>query len=91
MQTLKLSAVQEKGQITIPAEIRRKWGLRKGDLVAFVETEAGVVISPQEVIAMESLNQIGQILREKGVTLEELIESGREVRGKILELERAQK
>jgi len=87
MQTLKLSAVQEKGQITIPAEIRRKWGLRKGDLVAFVETEAGVVISPQEVIAMEALNQIGQILREKGVTLEELIESGREMRGKILEEE----
>jgi AbrB family looped-hinge helix DNA binding protein len=85
MQTLKLSAVQEKGQITIPAEIRRKWGLRKGDLVAFVETEAGVVISPQEVIAMESLDQIGKILREKGVTLEELIESGREVRGKITE------
>jgi len=85
MQTLKLSAVQEKGQITIPAEIRRKWGLRKGDLVAFVETEAGVVISPQEVIAMEALDQIGRILREKGVTMEELIESGREMRGKITE------
>jgi hypothetical protein len=26
-----------------------------------------------------------KILREKGVTLEELIESGREIRGKILE------
>ncbi len=87
MQTLKLSAVQEKGQITIPAEIRRKWGLRKGDLVAFVETEAGVVISPQEVIAMEALDQIGKILREKGVTLEELIDSGREMRGKIMEEE----
>jgi AbrB family looped-hinge helix DNA binding protein len=85
MQTLKLSAVQEKGQITIPAEIRRKWGLKKGDLVAFVETEAGIVISPQEVIAMEALDQIGKILRKKGVTLEELIESGREMRGKILE------
>ncbi len=85
MQTLKLSAVQEKGQITIPAEIRRKWGLKKGDLVAFVETEQGVVISPQEVIAMGAFDQIGQILREKGLTLEELIESGREIRGKILE------
>jgi len=85
VQTLKLSAVQEKGQITIPAEIRRKWGLKKGDLVAFVETEQGVVISPQEVIAMGALDQIGQILREKGLTLEELIESGREIRGKILE------
>jgi hypothetical protein len=54
---------------------------------AFVETEQGVVISPQEVIAMEALDQIGQILREKGLTPEELIESGREIRGKILEEE----
>jgi hypothetical protein len=31
---------------------------------------------------MEALDQIGKILRERGVTLEELIESGREIRGK---------
>jgi AbrB family looped-hinge helix DNA binding protein len=87
MSTLKLSAVQEKGQVTIPAEIRRKWKLKKGDLVAFLETDVGVVISPQEVIAMGALDRIGQILREKGITLKELIESGREIRGKIIEEE----
>lgn len=87
MPALKLSTVQEKGQITIPAEIRRKWRLKKGDLVAFVETERGVIISPQEVIAMEALDRIGRTLREKGFTLEELIESGREIRGKLLEEE----
>jgi antitoxin PrlF len=87
MAALKLSVVQEKGQVTIPSEIRKKLGLKKGDLVAFVETEQGVLISPQEVIAAESLDQIGQILREKGLTLEELIESGREIRGKLVEEE----
>ncbi|GFP19374.1 hypothetical protein HKBW3S03_00879 [Candidatus Hakubella thermalkaliphila] len=87
MPQFKLSTVQEKGQITIPAEIRRKWKLKKGDLMAFVETERGVIISPREVIAMETLGQIGRTLREKGITLEELIESGREIRGKLLEKE----
>jgi AbrB family looped-hinge helix DNA binding protein len=80
-----MSVVQEKGQITIPAEIRRKLGLKKGDLVAFVETEQGVLISPQEVIAMEALDRIGEILREKGLTVEQLMESGRQLRGKLLE------
>jgi AbrB family looped-hinge helix DNA binding protein len=75
--------VQEKGQVTIPAEIRKKLGLKKGDLVAFVETEQGVLLSPQEVIASEALDQVGRILREKGLTLEELMESGREIRGKL--------
>ena len=87
MAALKLSVVQEKGQVTIPSEIRKKLGLKKGDLVAFVETEQGVLISPQEVIAAEALDQIGQILREKGLTLEELIESGREIRGMLVEVE----
>ena len=85
MAALKLSVVQEKGQVTIPAEIRKKLGLKKGDLVAFVETEQGVLISPQEVIASEALDQVGRILREKGLTLEELMESGREIRGKLVE------
>ena len=85
MAALKLSVVQEKGQVTIPSEIRKKLGLKKGDLVAFVETEQGVLISPQEVIAAEALDQIGQILREKGLTLEELIDSGREIRGELVE------
>ena len=87
MAALKLSVVQEKGQVTIPAEIRKKLGLKKGDLVAFVETEQGVLISPQEVIASEALDQVGRILREKGLTLEELMESGREIRGKLVEEE----
>ncbi len=83
----KLSKVQEKGQVTIPVEIRRKWGLGKGDLVAFVETEQGVLISPREVVAMEALDRVGDILEERGIDLEELMESGREIRGQLLEEE----
>ena len=30
----KLVRVQEKGQVTLPADLRRKSGLKKGDLVA---------------------------------------------------------
>ena len=87
MPASKLSVVQEKGQVTIPAEIRRRLGLKKGDLVAFVETEQGVLISPQEIIAMDALDRIGETLQEKGLTLEDLMESGREIRGELLEKE----
>jgi len=83
----KLSKVQEKGQVTIPVEIRRKWNLEKGDLVAFVETEHGVIISPREAVAMEALDRIGEVLRKQGISLEELVESGREIRGQLLEEE----
>lgn len=81
----KLVRVQEKGQVTLPAEFRRKLGLEKGDLVAVEETDGGVLITPREVLATRTLNEIGAALREQGITLEELIESGREIRGEIMQ------
>ena len=35
----RLVRVQEKGQVTLPAELRRKLGLKRGDLVTVTETE----------------------------------------------------
>lgn len=79
--------VQEKGQVTIPKEIRQKLNLKKGDLVTFVETEEGVMIKPAEVIISEALDEIGEALKKRGIDLEELVERGREIRGDIIEEE----
>ncbi len=65
--------------------MRKNLGLKKGDLVAITETPGGVLITPQEVIATRALDRIGELLREQGLTLEELIESGREERGPLIE------
>ena len=81
----KLVRVQEKGQVTIPAELRRRFGLKKGDLVSIEETKEGLLITPQEVVAMEALDRVGKVLREQGLSLEDLIESGREIRGQLAE------
>ncbi len=81
----KLVRVQEKGQVTLPAQVREKLGLKKGDLVAVEQTSNGILITPQQVIAMEALDRIGTELKRKGLTLEKLIESGRQERGSIIE------
>lgn len=39
-----MSRVTEKGQVTIPKEIREKLGIQPGDEVTFEETEAGYVV-----------------------------------------------
>ncbi|MDP2660897.1 MAG: AbrB/MazE/SpoVT family DNA-binding domain-containing protein [Dehalococcoidia bacterium] len=49
--------VQETGQATLAAELRRKLGLKKGDLVAITEAEGGVLITPQEVMAAKALDR----------------------------------
>jgi AbrB family looped-hinge helix DNA binding protein len=84
MSVTNLSVIQEKGQVTIPASIRRKMGLKKGDLIAFVETDDGVMITRQEVVALDLLKEIGDSLKAKGITLEELLEDGRAIRGDLL-------
>jgi AbrB family looped-hinge helix DNA binding protein len=70
----KLSIIQKKGQVTIPAEIRNRLGLKEGDVVAFTETIDGVLISPQAVIATQALDRIGDALQLAGVSLDELID-----------------
>ncbi len=75
--------VQEKGQVTLPRAVRKKLNLKKGDLVTFVETPEGIVIKPAAVVANEALDEIGRALQAKGVTLDDLLERGREIRGQL--------
>lgn len=79
----KLVRIQEKGQVTLPAAVRKRLGLKKGDLVAVVATPEGVLITPQEVVATKALAEIGEALKEQGLTLEDMIESGREIREEL--------
>jgi antitoxin PrlF len=85
MNDRKFVRIQEKGQVTIPTEIRKKLGLKQGDLVAVMETPDGVFITPQQVVASKAFDRIGDILKEKGLSLEEVISSGRQIRGDILQ------
>lgn len=79
-----LVRVQEKGQVTLPADVRKRLGLKKGDLVAVVETPEGVLITPQEVVATKALAEIGDALKEQGLSLDDMIERGRSLRGQLL-------
>ena len=84
MSVAKLVRVQEKGQVTIPAAVRRNFGLKRGDLVAVVETADGIFITPRETIAAEALDQIGEALRQQRPSLDEWITSGRAERSKLI-------
>ena len=66
--------IGEKGQITLPSEWRAKYGLKKGDIVSFVETKEGLMILPRVALAMDALDRIGEALKERGISLEELLE-----------------
>ena len=85
MNDRKLVRIQEKGQVTISTAIRKKLGLKRGDLVAVMETPEGVFITPQQVVATKAFDRIGDMLKEQGLSLDELIASGREIRSDLLQ------
>ena len=82
--TNQMVRVQEKGQVTIPLAIRQKFKLKKGDFVTFVETENGILIVPVEIVTSQALDQIGEALKQRGLTLDDLIDQGRDIRGDLI-------
>ncbi len=45
---------------------------------------ASFIKSSQEALALQTLDRIGHALKSRGLSLEELIESGREIRGQMI-------
>src|ERR1035437_415209 len=76
--------VQQKGQITLPVEARRRLGIKQGDLVSVTETADGILITPSELITRREIAALDEALKESGITFEELIESGREIRDQLI-------
>lgn len=76
--------IQENGQVTLPKELRREFKLRKGDAIVFERTEDGWLIRKPEPDPMKLLDELGALLEARGITLDELIASGRDIRGELV-------
>ncbi len=57
------SQVTSKGQVTIPAKLRKKYNLEKGKKVVFVATDEGILIKP----AFTELRKLRGILKESNI------------------------
>jgi antitoxin PrlF len=64
------ATVTTKGQITIPADVRRRLGLESGDRVEFVEMDGGFAIKP----AIDDVRSLKGLLRKpaKPVSITEM-------------------
>lgn len=63
------STVTEKGTITLPAGIRRKYSLRKGSKVRILEDEKGILIVP--IPRLEDLFGVDPSMREVAEAISE--------------------
>ena len=81
---LSKTKIQKRGTVTIPAQLRQKWGLEVGSEVVFEDTEAGILIRrASEAEILQAIELVGQELKKRGVTFEELMERGEQVREEL--------
>ncbi len=55
-----VATVTSKSMVTIPSKIRKKYGLRQGSKVEFVEVEGGLLLVP-----LKSLRELRGVAKEK--------------------------
>jgi AbrB family looped-hinge helix DNA binding protein len=71
------SVVTVKGQIVVPVKIRRKFGIKKGTKIAFIEQHGKLIIQPLDKSYFESL---AGILGTEGKLLKSLMEDKKKER-----------
>lgn len=72
--------VRERGVLSLPAELREKYGIRPGDTFRLVDLDGIFVLTPMVPMIPELAREIERTRLEAGVSIEELLRSLREQR-----------
>lgn len=67
--------LRDKGVFTLPMSLRRKYGLRTGDVFSVSDLGEGVfMITPKSSRAAALGDKVAEILQAEGVSLEEMLQ-----------------
>lgn len=68
-----ITEIKARGQLTIPKKIRKKSHLEEGQVVSIIPVGDSVIITPRRLTLDEARRKIKQILRETGLSVEEVL------------------
>ena len=72
--------VRQRGTLTLPADLRQRYGIREGDTFRLVNLNGVFVLSPMTPIVPELAREIEKLRAETGLTIEEMLVGLREQR-----------
>jgi AbrB family looped-hinge helix DNA binding protein len=72
--------VRQRGTLTLPAELREKYGIEPGDTFRLVDLDGIFVLTPMVAMVPELAREIERARVEAGLSIEELLASLREQR-----------
>jgi len=79
---MSLAKITEKGQITIPVEIRKILGVKVGDKVVFVKNDDGIMLDNSNKVAWENIQNAmkGEADKAGFQSEEDVVEFCKEIR-----------
>ena len=72
--------VRERGQFTIPAEIRRQMGIEDGDVFSLLQLGDTLIATRKKLVTPEIARLVEALMEEEGVTLGDLLDGLEEQR-----------
>jgi bifunctional DNA-binding transcriptional regulator/antitoxin component of YhaV-PrlF toxin-antitoxin module len=72
--------VRDRGVLTLPAELREKYGIQPGDTFRLVDLDGVFVLTPMVPMVPELAREIERARREAGLTTDDLLRTLREQR-----------
>ena len=72
--------VRQRGTLTLPAELRAKYGIKPGDSFRLVDLDGVFVLTPMVPMVPELAREIERARLEAGLSVEELLSTLREQR-----------
>lgn len=74
--------VRKRGVLTLPSEVREKYGIREGDTFRLVDLDGIFVLTPMVPLVPELTRELERLRQEAGLSLDELLTGLREERMK---------
>jgi AbrB family looped-hinge helix DNA binding protein len=66
--------IRSKGTLTLPADLRRKYGLSEGDVFTLIDLGDGPFVLTPRLTQVDRLgDHVAQIMAEQGVSLEDML------------------
>ena len=76
--------VRQRGTLTLPADIRRKYGIEPGDTFRIVDLDGMFILTPMVPMVPELAREIERIRLEAGLDTTELLKALREERARYV-------
>lgn len=65
--------IGKRGTVTLPAGLRKRYGLGAGDLLTVIDLDGILVLSPEVSVVSKIASEIEQMREEAGLSLDELL------------------